>query len=187
MFAPGNTAHFIFAMPHLEYDFQVLALQGTEAISQPYCFELDLPTSAQWEFVGRNRGSKEWIFSTHDGKSPHFYYEQTGQPRQGGKFVPIGSRLPPNPLGVHDMADNGKEWVNDWFSDTWYRDNPKVTDPQGPVDGTEKVVRNLDFSFSRIGTPETISTMLSGDRIHIAQFTFRCALQSSAPMRQVEL
>ena len=42
MFAPANTAHFTLAMPHLDHDFKVLAFQGTEAISQPYCFELDL-------------------------------------------------------------------------------------------------------------------------------------------------
>ncbi|WGK62404.1 type VI secretion system tip protein VgrG [Halopseudomonas sp. SMJS2] len=42
MFAPANTAHFSLAIPHLEHDFKVLAFQGTEAISQPYCFELDL-------------------------------------------------------------------------------------------------------------------------------------------------
>ncbi|WP_285275127.1 type VI secretion system tip protein TssI/VgrG [Halopseudomonas bauzanensis] len=42
MFAPANTAHFTLAIPHLDHDFKVLAFQGTEAISQPYSFELDL-------------------------------------------------------------------------------------------------------------------------------------------------
>ena len=42
MFAPANTAHFTIAIPHLDHDFKVLAFQGTEAISQPYSFELDL-------------------------------------------------------------------------------------------------------------------------------------------------
>ena len=42
MFAPANTAHFTFAMPHLEHDFQVLSFQGTEAISRPYCFHVEL-------------------------------------------------------------------------------------------------------------------------------------------------
>jgi formylglycine-generating enzyme required for sulfatase activity len=141
---------------------------------------LDLPTSAQWEFAGRNRGSKDWIFSTHDGKAPHLYYQQT-QPRQGGEFVPIGSRLPPNPLGLYDMADNGKEWVNDWFSETWYRENPKVTDPQGPDEGTQKIVRNLDFSFSRMGVPESTPSTFNDEWTLIITNTFRCALQSSSP------
>src|SRR5690606_4226118 len=42
MFAPANTAHFTLALPRLDHDFKVLAFQGAEAISQPYCFELDL-------------------------------------------------------------------------------------------------------------------------------------------------
>lgn len=138
---------------------------------------LDLPTSAQWEFAGRNRGSKDWVFSTHDGKSPHLYYEQTGQERKGGEFAPIGSRLPPNPLGIYDMADNGKEWVNDWFSDTWYRDNPTIIDPQGPATGTERVLRSLDFSFSRIGMPESVPSAFNQDWDSITEYTFRCALQ----------
>src|SRR5690606_42125101 len=42
MFAPANTAHFTLALPRLDHDFKVLAFQGTEAISQPYSFDLDL-------------------------------------------------------------------------------------------------------------------------------------------------
>lgn len=108
---------------------------------------LDLPTSAQWEFAGRNRGSKAWIFSTHDGKHLKNDSELARRVYDGPKFVPVGSRLPPNPLGLYDMYDNGKEWINDWFSETYYRENPKITDPQGPKQGTKKVTRNLDFSF----------------------------------------
>ncbi|SDR86784.1 hypothetical protein SAMN05216198_0632 [Halopseudomonas litoralis] len=42
MFAPANTAYFTLDIPRLDHDFKVLFFQGTEAISQPYCFELDL-------------------------------------------------------------------------------------------------------------------------------------------------
>ena len=42
MFAPANTAHFTLDIPRIDHDFKVLSFQGTEAISQPYCFELDL-------------------------------------------------------------------------------------------------------------------------------------------------
>ena len=145
---------------------------------------LALPTSAQWEFVARNRGSTDWIFSTHDGKPLRAHrdlYEQVGE---GADYVPVGSRLPPNPLGVYDLADNGKEWVSDWFSETWYQENPAITDPVGPAEGTEKVLRNLDFSFSRVGMPEKVPSMYSEDRFNVAQFTFRCALQSPNPLKQ---
>lgn len=108
---------------------------------------MDLPTSAQWEFAGRNRGSTDWVFSTHDGKPLRLHSDLYERVAEGPEFVPIGSRLPPNPLGIYDMADNGKEWVNDWFSDTWYQENPVITDPKGPAEGAKRTVRNLDFSF----------------------------------------
>lgn len=144
---------------------------------------LDLPTSAQWEFAGRNRGSQAWVFSTHHGRELdrdlkwHVY--------ETGEFVPVGSRLPPNPLGIYDMADNGKEWVNDWFSETWYQENPKITDPKGPVEGTERVLRNLDFSFSRIGMPASLPSALNEQWDSIPEYTFRCALQSSDPIEKI--
>jgi formylglycine-generating enzyme len=145
---------------------------------------LDLPTSAQWEFAGRNRGSQAWIFSTHDGKETSsdmkWYMHDTGE------YAPVGSRLPANPLGLYDMADNGKEWVNDWFSETWYRENPKVTDPQGPDEGTQKIVRNLDFSFSRIGVPESFPSTFNDEWTLIVTNTFRCALQSAFPQGRAE-
>ena len=143
---------------------------------------LDLPTSAQWEFAGRNRGSQEWVYSTHDGQPLESNPELSRQLHESGEFGPVGSRLPPNPLGLHDMADNGKEWVNDWFSETWSEDNPQVTDPKGPKGGVEKVIRNFDFSFSRVGVPESVPSMSNEEWLIEAEYTFRCALQSPTPL-----
>jgi len=142
----------------------------------------DLPTSAQWEFAARNRGSTAWVFSTHDGKAPQMNWERYERTYQGREIVPVGSRLPPNPLGLYDMADNGHEWVNDWFSETWYRENPSVTDPEGPPKGTRKTIRNLEFSFSRAGRSESIPSLLNEEWNSVAEFTFRCALQRPTPL-----
>lgn len=144
---------------------------------------LDLPTSAQWEFAGRNRGSQEWIYSTHDGRPLSEHRELVDRVQETGEYVPVGTRLPPNPLGLYDMADNGKEWVNDWFSETWYKDNPQITDPQGPEEGTKKVIRNLDFSFSRAGASESLPSSFNEDWVIIVTNTFRCALHSPTPVQ----
>src|SRR5690606_12281374 len=93
----------------------------------------------------------------------------------------------PNPLGVYDMADNGMEWVSDWYSDTWYRNNQNMTNPTGPVDGTEKTLLNLDFSFSRIGMPETVPTLHSADRLHIGELNFRFSLQLRSAIAHAQL
>ncbi|NUU38761.1 type VI secretion system tip protein TssI/VgrG [Pseudomonas sp. C2B4] len=42
MFAPANQTHFALTIEGLDHDFQVLSLDGREAISQPYAFEVEL-------------------------------------------------------------------------------------------------------------------------------------------------
>lgn len=138
----------------------------------------DLPTDAQFEYAARNRGEQR-LYATHDGKPVEYgdpYYERL-------KIFtnPIGTQLPANPLGLYDMGENAKEWVNDWFSPTYFRENPEITDPQGPPSGTEKVVRSLGvsdlaFSFTRYGRPEILNTgylVING---------FRCAVNNPAPV-----
>jgi formylglycine-generating enzyme required for sulfatase activity len=38
------------------------------------------------------------------------------------------------------MAGNAFEWVNDWYSGTYYGSSPS-TDPPGPASGTYRVLR----------------------------------------------
>jgi hypothetical protein len=48
--------------------------------------------------------------------------------------------ISPKPLGLYDMGLSGSEWTNDWYASDYYSHSP-VNDPQGPVKGTEKVLR----------------------------------------------
>ena len=142
----------------------------------------DLPTSAQWEFAARNRGSKDWIYPTHDGKAT------PNGARRGGEgcifwtgVCSVGTNLPPNPLGLYDMAGNEEEWVEDWYSETYYRESNGVKNPTGPLEGTKKEVRSLEvgslsFSFSRRAMPAVLS---NGS---VALAGFRCAVQSPEPI-----
>ncbi|WP_078193998.1 MULTISPECIES: hypothetical protein [Acinetobacter] len=45
------------------------------------------------------------------------------------------------------MVTNNKEWVRDWYSENYYAESP-VNNPQGPKQGTEKVMRS---SFTQGG------------------------------------
>ncbi|PWE40058.1 contractile injection system protein, VgrG/Pvc8 family, partial [Pseudomonas prosekii] len=42
MFNPANETHFSLTIEGLEHDLQVLSFNGTEGISQPYAFDVEL-------------------------------------------------------------------------------------------------------------------------------------------------
>lgn len=51
--------------------------------------------------------------------------------------LPIGS-IPCTPMGICGMSVAVNQWVNDWYAPL---PSSAVTNPQGPVTGTNKVVR----------------------------------------------
>ncbi|MDK1918688.1 formylglycine-generating enzyme family protein, partial [Klebsiella sp. K4-74] len=57
----------------------------------------------------------------------------------GLPIYPVG-KYPSNPLGLYDMGLSGSEWTNDWYAADYYSNSP-VKNPQGPEQGTEKVLR----------------------------------------------
>jgi Uncharacterized conserved protein len=104
-----------------------------------------LPTEAQWEYAARNRGQYV-VIATDDstlrvnkktGKGENFATdadrEQIGEPN--GILPSLISfsvdKYSPSPLGLYNLADNGKEWVLDWYDPDYYSKSPKMN-PQGP-------------------------------------------------------
>jgi len=98
--------------------------------------KIALPTEAQWEYAARSRGKFRQFANSdnvYDLSVPDSKLNFTHD------YSPVGS-FPPNPLGLYDMMGNGHDWVNDWYAEDYYQHSPEK-DPQGPANGTEKVVR----------------------------------------------
>ena len=82
-----------------------------------------LPTEAQWERAanGSNPGGA------------HFK-----KPYNSGSTTDVGGQQP-NSNGLFDMMGNVYEWTLDWYGA--YSLNHRASNPKGPLEGKEKVVR----------------------------------------------
>lgn len=105
-----------------------------------------LPTEAEWEFAARARGTQD-----PDALSGGTRATQTEA------IGPVGSKSP-NPLGIFDLSGNVAEWCADWIA-TY--PSERVVSPQGPGNGTQRVVRGGHAGGNRW-------SMLAASRSHRA-------------------
>jgi formylglycine-generating enzyme required for sulfatase activity len=106
---------------------------------------IHLATEAQWEraAAGTDQRKYPWGDSAPTCSRANFNNCLRKTRKVGG--YPSGASA----CGAMDMGGNAWEWVQDWFSDTYYQecaDVGTVSNPQGPTSGNDRILRGGGYS-----------------------------------------
>ena len=137
-----------------------------------------LPTEAEWEYACR-AGTRTVFHLGNDFNSNlaninGLSYSSYGKEIAGPFYrstVKAGE-YKRNDFGLYDMHGNVQEWCADWYSEDYYQKSPK-SDPTGPAEGTERVLRGGAWpssakacrSAARNHMPPEEKTYTSGFRV----------------------
>ena len=130
----------------------------------------ELPTEAQWEKAARGTDGRRYPWGNEPPNSTLSNYDRNvGDTKAVGSY-PKGV----SPYGAMDMAGNVYEWVNDWYSASYYSVSP-VNNPPGPTTGTYKVFRGGSWQ-SFVDSLHSASRSYQNPGYRFESFGFRCAI-----------
>lgn len=138
--------------------------------AQKYCQALGgrLPTEAEWEYA--SRGGSQALPWAKGKASDYAWYKSNSD----GRTRKVGL-LKPNGFGLHDMAGNVFEWVDDWYA-PYSQDN--ADHPKGPEDGSARVIRGASW-YSEEANLNPAGRFYNRPGFRNYKVGFRCAEEAS--------
>jgi formylglycine-generating enzyme required for sulfatase activity/regulator of sirC expression with transglutaminase-like and TPR domain len=173
--------------PGLEsYPINNVSWRGADA----YCRFLDkrLPTEAEWEKAARGTDKRIFPWGNSPPSPERARYFQTWADVIAHRVMVPVSDLPEgkSPFGLHNMAGNVKEWVDDWYDREYYVDSSEYENPRGPIGGEFKVLRG--GSWRDLGGFVYSSFRNNSDRnTRMDDYGFRCAQSVDAKKSKQKL
>jgi len=125
-------------------DFPVEGISFVDVSSYLRRVGLRLPSEAEWEYACK-AGGDDPVISSPDPAGAlagiGWYLGNSGRSTQ-----PVNLKRE-NQLGLKDLFGDVTEWTSSWYdSAEYHRSAPSVTDPRGPEEGREVVVRGCTFA-----------------------------------------
>ena len=167
------TSTYRFGDPQYE-DFPVVYVDWNRA--KAYCewAGAQLPTEAQWEYAARGGLPQNTYPWGNDSPSCSLGAENGVNYYACNKNGAIAVRsFKPNGYGLYDMAGNVWEWVNDWYSSSYYTISP-ADDPVGPDSGKYRVLRGGSW-YSNVSYLRVSYRLNFNPASASSDFGFRCA------------
>jgi formylglycine-generating enzyme required for sulfatase activity len=160
-----------YAIPQHAND-PVVGVSWTQAATYCEWIEGRLPTEAEWEKAARGLEGDPYPWSDETPTCDLLNFggcQETDQPVRVRSFFNGAS-----PFQLADMAGNVSEWVQDWYNEEYYGNSP-VSNPVGPADGTQRVVRGSSYNSLLEQVPVYLREKVNPNE-HRAEVGFRCVL-----------
>lgn len=124
-----------YGIPEFD-DYPVIYVNWNQANAYCAWAGRKLPTEAQWEKAARGPNASIYPWGNFEPSGSLLNYNSIV-----GDTTKVGSYKSGQSIyGAYDMAGNVWEWINDWYSGSYYQNLPSQN-PLGPDSGDGKVLR----------------------------------------------